>query len=378
MNSFPFSLKDGEINGVSYKYYEIPTHTSDGSSTILYRGDTDLYPSYQKPEAPAFFSTEPKFVKHYGLVFRFKPVQPLKLLALDNASNYSEFYDSLKNDKIDGPAIQRILRDNYGYDTGLRFSEYIQDYQLVNYLCKIGMDGYAISRMVIHNRIDAVVDEYEGEEHMENRKFHPEMAICDVNKIEYVNSKQDISAYTEQQIEDAKNKKLLDRQKYEFEENRQNKRKTAKRRSFKGKSLFGDDEEDDEEDDDAEYVNRQNPFKGNLFGDDDDDEDVVDNPENVDNRQNPFKGNLFGDDDDDYNSPPSTPRRGGKTRKIRARIHKRSSTSKARSKSNTKNKKKSASKLQKKHKNKRSTKKVKKIASKKSKGRSYKKKASIM
>ena len=197
MNSFPFSLKDGEINGVSYKYYEIPTHTSDGSSTILYRGDTDLYPSYQKPEAPAFFSTEPKFVKHYGLVFRFKPVQPLKLLALDNASNYSEFYDSLKNDKIDGPAIQRILRDNYGYDTGLRFSEYIQDYQLVNYLCKIGMDGYAISRMVIHNRIDAVVDEYEGEEHMENRKFHPEMAICDVNKIEYVNSKQDISAYTE-------------------------------------------------------------------------------------------------------------------------------------------------------------------------------------
>ena len=351
MNSFPFSLKDGEINGVSYKYYEIPTHTSDGSSTILYRGDTDLYPSYQKPVAPAFFSTEPKFVKHYGLVFRFTPVQPLKLIALDNASNYSTFYDSLKNDKIDGPAIQRILRDNYGYDTGLRFSEYIQDYQLVNYLCKIGMDGYAISRMVIHNRIDAVVDEYEGEEHMENRKFHPEMAICDVNKIEYVNSKQDISAYTEQQIEDAKNKKLLDRQKYEFEENRQNKRKTAKRRSFKGKSLFGDDEED---------------------------EDVVDNPENVDNRQNPFKGNLFGDDDDDYNSPPSTPRRGGKTRKIRTRIHKRSSTSKARSKSNTKNKKKSASKLQKKHKNKRSTKKVKKIASKKSKGRSYKKKASIM
>ena len=159
MNSFPFSLKDGEINGVSYKYYEIPTHTSDGSSTILYRGDTDLYPGYQKPEAPAFFSTEPKFVKHYGLVFRFKPVQTLKLLALDNASNYSEFYDSLKNDDDEGLNMQRILRDNYGYNTGLRFTEYKKDYKLVNYLCKIGMDGYAINRMEIpSDNIDEVLD----------------------------------------------------------------------------------------------------------------------------------------------------------------------------------------------------------------------------
>jgi len=345
MNSFPFSIKDGEINGVSYKYYEIPTHTPDGRSTILYRGDTDLYPSYQKPVAPAFFSTEPKFVKHYGLVFRFKPVQTLKLLALDNASNYSEFYDSLKNDSDKGPAMQRILRDNYGYETGSRFSEYIEDYKLVNYLCGIGMDGYAINRMEIpSDKIDAVVDEYEGEEYEKNRKFHPEMAICDVNKIEYVNPQEDISAYTEQQIEDAKEKRFLDKEKYSFEANRKNKNRNKVRPSFKGNSLFGDD-----------------------------DEDIVDNFENVDNRQNSFKGNLFGDDDSDYNTPPSTPRRGGKTRKLRSKKHKKKSTAKARYKSNAINKKKSTSKLQKKHKNKRSTKKVKKNASKKSKGRSCKK-----
>jgi len=35
--------------------------------------------------------------------------------------------------------MQRILRDNYGYNTGLRFTEYKKDYKLVNYLCKIGI-----------------------------------------------------------------------------------------------------------------------------------------------------------------------------------------------------------------------------------------------
>ena len=93
------------------------------------------------------------------------------------------------------------------------------------------MDGYAINRMEIpSDKIDAVVDEYEGEEdegeedegeeHEKKRKFHPEMAICDVNKIEYVDPQTDISAYTEKQIKAAKEKKFLDRQKYEFEENK--------------------------------------------------------------------------------------------------------------------------------------------------------------
>ena len=321
-NYFPFSLKDGEINGIPYKYYEIPTHTIDGSTTILYRGDTDLYPDYQKPTAPAFFSTEPKFVKHYGIVFRFRPIQTLKLLALDNSSNYSEFYDSLENDHDEGSAMQRILRENYGYNTGSRFSEYKKDYKLVNYLCEIDMDGYAINRMDISKF--AAVDEYEGEEHDENRKFHPEMAICDVNKIEYVDPQKDIAAYAEKQIEYAKEKKRYQINKYGLEDERKNKSILIDRPSFKGKSLFGDD-------------------------------------------------------DDDYNSPPSTPKRGGKTRKIRARKHNRISKSKVKSKSKSKsnkknNKKKSVSKtkLHKRNKIKRST---KKVASKKSKGRSYKKKA---
>lgn len=164
-----------------YSYYEIPANTP------LYRGDTALYPHFQKPNVPAFFSTEAKFVKHYGILFRFITTSPMKLLILDNHADYTKFYDSVSKDK------QTILRRQFGYESGLRDSAYVSDMNLVKYLCSIGMEGFANDRMRVE--AFAVVDEYEGEEDIDDRLFHPELALCDLSKIEFVNAQEDVDNY---------------------------------------------------------------------------------------------------------------------------------------------------------------------------------------
>ena len=177
-----------------YSYYEIP------ANTLLYRGDTALYPHFQKPNVPAFFSTEPKFVKHYGILFRFITTAPMRLLVLDNHADYTKFYDSVPEDK------QTILRRQFGYESGLRDSAYVSDMNLVKYLCSIGMEGFANDRM----RVDdfAVVDPYQGEEDMKNRPFHPELALCNLSKIDLVNPQEDVQNYIKTYGEEAFDKEV--------------------------------------------------------------------------------------------------------------------------------------------------------------------------
>ena len=208
--AFSFKLIKG-TNG--YDYYEIP------KGTLLYRGDTNLYPRFQVPDGPAFFSTAPMFVKHYGLLFTFETTMPLKLLALDTKVDYSLFYENAPAD------VRKILDRNYGRTSGQRETVYDQDYKLVNYLCSIGFDGYANDRMDV--TFDSVVDMYDGEEEEEDRKFHPEMAICDTTKIKFVEPKKDMSRYTQSEIDRALLKKQADKQKRELDEQR--KQKTRKR-----------------------------------------------------------------------------------------------------------------------------------------------------
>ena len=209
-NTFSFNLLRDE-NG--YAYYDIP------EGTILYRGDTNLYPNFQAPNGPAFFSTMPKFVKHYGLMFTFETTAPLKLIALDTKGDYATFYTN-------APAnIREILDRNYGRTSGQRDSVYDQDYKLVNYLCGLGFDGYANDRMEV--TFDSVVDMYEGEEEEENRKFHPEMAICDTTKLRFVDPAIDMARYTQSEIDRALRKKQEDKQKRELDEQR--KKKSHKR-----------------------------------------------------------------------------------------------------------------------------------------------------
>jgi len=209
-NSFSFNLIRGEHG---YNYYDIP------KGTIMYRGDTNSYPSFQVPNGPAFFSTEPKFVKHYGLVFTFEATAPLKLIALDNKGDYLTFYTNAPAD------IRKILDMNYGRTSGLRDTVYVQDYKLVNYLCGLGFDGYANDRMDV--TFDSVVDLYEGEEEDEDRKFHPEMAICDTTKLKFVDPRKDMAKYTQREIDKALLKKQESKQKRALDEQR--KQKTRKR-----------------------------------------------------------------------------------------------------------------------------------------------------
>ncbi len=209
--TFNFEIETDE-NG--YQYYVIP------AGNTLYRGDTTLYPHFQSPKLPAFFSTESKFVKHYGILFRFVTTDTIKLLALDNHVNYTHFYNNSP------PDIQTILRRNYGYTTGLRDSAYRSDFKLVNHLCELGMDGYANDRMFVHR--DAVVDVYEGEENMKNRPFHSELALCNFNKVEYVNASEDVQNYIDTYGEEALQTEIKRKQdsqrKWEEKTNRENSR----------------------------------------------------------------------------------------------------------------------------------------------------------
>lgn len=208
-----------------YSYYSIP------ENTILYRGDTTLYPDFQLPKTPAFFSTDPKFVKHYGILFRFITTAPMKLLILDNHADYTNFYNNAPKD------IQTILRRNYGHTSGLRDSAYVSDFKVVNYLCNLGMDGYANDRMNVDPF--AVVDAYEGEEDMENRLFHPEMALCSLSKVRFVNPSEDVENYLriygKHALQKAVTKKNEDIQKW----SEKNKREDSRRGNFRNSNSMG-------------------------------------------------------------------------------------------------------------------------------------------
>lgn len=206
------------ITNNGYTYYEI------APDTVLYRGDTDLYPSFTLPNTHLFFSDEKKFVSHYGLVFRFLTTKTLRLIALDQPN------DKLYNE---APAvIQTILRNQYGFksDTPLRDTSFNEDKKVVEYICSLPdtpFDGYAIDRMDVPS--DAYVDPYEGEEDLDNRKFHREFAICRANEnLVFMNAQEDISQYTNQEIEDARLKRLAIKQKYEMSDTRRRKKSRSR------------------------------------------------------------------------------------------------------------------------------------------------------
>ena len=192
-----------------YSYYMIP------KDTLLYRGDTTLYPHFQDPKLPAFFSTEAKFVKHYGILFTFITTAPMKLLILDNHADYTNFYNNAPND------VKTVLRRNFGYESGLRDSAYVNDFKVINHICSLNMDGYANDRMYVDPF--AVVDEYEGEEDMDDRPFHPEVALCKLTNVKFVDAQQDVENYIKTYGKEALEKEV--KRKRESALNRQDKKK---------------------------------------------------------------------------------------------------------------------------------------------------------
>lgn len=212
-------------------YYIIPPNTN------VYRGDTKEYVrgGDEIPETPTFFGLKPGYVKNYGLVNNYFTTRELKLIALDKPKKNQSLYDSSST------KIRNILNRNYGFQTGLRDTDYKQDHELVKYLCKEGYDGYFIGRMPVVS--DAIIEEYEDDSDDENiaepRKFHAEMAICNP-KLTLSKRKEkqkgDIE-YTDEQIAQAVgNRQALDN-KYNSirkkEEERDSKRKKEEERALR-------------------------------------------------------------------------------------------------------------------------------------------------
>lgn len=212
---------DTDTNQKGYVYYIVP------KTTTLYRGDTNIYLAEgDVPDVPTFFGLKRKNVAKYGMVFTFKTLKPLKLLALDKPNQ--KFYD-------DAPShIQTILNNQYGFKSGLRDTVRAKDYELVEYLCSQGFDGYLIDEMSVPD--DVYVDEYDSDGETEDignpRKFHSEMVICNVKKnVKLENMTQDVNKYTSDDINREVMKKRAILHKYEMEEKRKNSKRRPRRDS---------------------------------------------------------------------------------------------------------------------------------------------------
>ena len=335
--TFNFEIETDTDNG--YQYYVIP------AGITLYRGDTTLYPHFQQPKLPAFFSTEAKFVKHYGILFRFITTEPMRLLALDNHANYRNFYNNSSDD------IQTILRRNYGYKTGLRDSAYRSDFKLVNHLCyDLHMDGYANDRMFVDDM--AVVDAYEGEEDMENRPFHPELALCKFDKVRYVNPAEDVQNYININGEKGLQKEFKRKQdsvrNWEEKERREQSRSRNNKRDHFGSPMMTSDlfSRMGEETTSDGNSSDSNSFPMGSLGNITDDtfssppsspshsqssESAPGTPENPGTpgtpKNIPFQqGNIL------FQSPPKKPRRGGGKRKTRRKTKRKNKQRKTKQK----------------------------------------------
>ena len=158
-------------------YYHIP------ANTILYRGDSN--PNFNPRQlfnSPLFFGLNNEDVEQYGVVYRYKTIVPLQLLALDGPN--PQFYDNV-------PAnIKTILNEQYGFNDPerRRNSDGPKDKLLVTYICENGYSGYANDKMNHY-------DPGRGD-------FHKEIVICDTRNIEFV-KKEDISKELEQSKRDA-------------------------------------------------------------------------------------------------------------------------------------------------------------------------------
>ena len=153
-------------------YYQIP------ENTILYRGDSNpQFNPNQLLNIPLFFGLNNEDVEQYGVVYRYKTMVPLQLLALDGPNPY--FFDNV-------PAnIKTILNEQYGFNDSerRRNSDNTKDKLLVTYICENRFSGYANDRMN-HN------DPGRGD-------FHKEIVICDIHNIEY-DGKEEISKEKEE------------------------------------------------------------------------------------------------------------------------------------------------------------------------------------
>jgi len=113
---------------------------------------------------PVFFGFEVAASDQYGVVTKYYPQRDFKLVNLMDTKNLNTLYHHPSTT----PAIQTILRENFGYnpsngEIGKRFSVSNKDAAMATFLCEQGYDGYVLPKLT---NTDA------------GGTFHPELAIC--------------------------------------------------------------------------------------------------------------------------------------------------------------------------------------------------------
>jgi hypothetical protein len=167
---------EGEIKQIKEKeiyYYLLPEGLHLFKATTMYNEKQDKI--VLNPKGFYFFGVKNmdssyihNYEELYGVIHEFKTTRQYKLLAMDNADTRKFLYENASKKKNE--SIQKILKNNYGYNSGIRDSESNADTELSKHICELGYDGYAIHDMDT---------DFEG-------KFHDEFMICNIDGIEYV------------------------------------------------------------------------------------------------------------------------------------------------------------------------------------------------
>ena len=135
-----------------YKIYVLPKNTN------IYRGDTRLYNDFNKPQGTPekgvgedgpkiftknnnFFTMFQKEAKMYGVPYEYTTKQKYNLLAIDNHDENTTFFKNAPDN------IKTILSNNYGWSTNKRNSDGDEDQKVADYICSLGLDGYASQPM---------------------------------------------------------------------------------------------------------------------------------------------------------------------------------------------------------------------------------------
>jgi hypothetical protein len=164
---------EGKIEEKGIYYYLLPEGLPLFKATTIYNEKQDKI--ILNPKGFYFFGVknmDPAYIHNYeelyGVIHEFKTTRPYKLLAMDNADTRKFLYKNASKKKNE--SIQKILKNNYGYESGIRDSESNADRELSKHICELGYDGYAIHDMDT---------DFGG-------KFHDEFMICNMDGIEYV------------------------------------------------------------------------------------------------------------------------------------------------------------------------------------------------
>jgi hypothetical protein len=213
-------LEEKMVNGIHYHVYVLP------KGTTIYRGDTVAYLDYTKygddlpklAKPNTFFTLFETEANMYGVPFEYKTTKIMYLLAMDKPDTNGAFYDNAPND------IKPLLKQNYGWETGMRDSDASKDDKVAHYICSVGLDGYA-------------------SEPMDGSGIRPklpsEILICGNKNVQFVKIAESTARALQTHIDTYNLRKVAE----QTRKGRKSRPETEKEETLpeKGRSLFGSD-----------------------------------------------------------------------------------------------------------------------------------------